>query len=464
MTSTPVKDVGAVLNSLGSAAGSSAKTSAGDGFRTVLNGQTGQTGKGAAESQADKTQAAVKKAPGDSLKAKDEHLARTKKPDTAAKPEAETDGEEEIPEEKLEEILAAVGPLAEAMIQEIADTFGISPEEIQGMMKELGMEPVDVLDQSRLGELLLKVTGAENPYALVTDGELYDSYQELMGKLETALQEAGGELRMEPEELEELLPRISEELKGTADIQKQLAGLPAEEPEIQEEAPQQTDGPQIQIIGDNAEEVPSDNSRPQSQTESGRREDHGEARGDRQEGFPAQEIRAPFQTQQQPQVQQAQAASVWNTDTQDIMRQIMDYMKIQVRPGMSDLEMQLHPESLGTLQIHLSSRGGVVTANFITQNEAVKAALEGQMIQLRESFEQQGVKVEAVEVTVQSHAFERNLDQGRGRGGAQDQSPRKARIRKIDLNDAAAVESLEEEDALAAQIMAASGSQVDYTA
>ena len=146
------------------------------------------------------------------------------------------------------------------------------------------------------------------------------------------------------------------------------------------------------------------------------------------------------------------------------MRQIMDYMRIQVRPETSQLEMQLHPESLGTLHIQLSSRGGMVTANFITQNEAVKAALESQMIQLKESFEQQGVKVEAIEVTVQSHAFERNLDQGRGQNSGQEQTAKRARARRIAPMDPVDVEEPGEREELAADLLAASGSQVDYTA
>ncbi len=143
------------------------------------------------------------------------------------------------------------------------------------------------------------------------------------------------------------------------------------------------------------------------------------------------------------------------------MRQIMDYMKITLKADTSSLEMQLHPASLGTLQIQIASKGGVVTANFITQNEAVKAALESQMVRLQESFEEQGVKVEAIEVTVQTHEFERNLDQGRGRN--QGESSRRNRTRRIQLNDTLPLEDLAEEDTLTAQMMAAEGTTMDIT-
>ena len=464
MTSTPVKDVGSVLSSLGNTIGNSTKAVMGTGFQTVLNGQAGRENAGNAP---DKAQASVKKTPGDSLKAKDDHLARVenRKPVDVSQPDSEES--EEIPAEKLEEIVALLGTAAADMMQEIADAFGISVEELQSIMQEIGMEPTSVLDQGRLGELLLRVAGAEDSYALLTDSELYDNYQELLGKLETVLQETGEELGMEPEQLQETLEDLSETLRPREEIPVEVLTEESEEVQPQgkesaQEQPEEAVDASLQTTVQ-PEKVSGPAKEPQTEAEGGKHREHSD-RNDHGSLF-AQDIRTQFQTQFSTQVQQTSAASeTWSTDTQDIMRQIMDFMKIQVKADTSNLEMQLHPESLGTLQIHLASKGGVVTANFIAQNEAVKAALETQMVQLKENFEQQGVKVEAIEVTVQSHAFERNLDQGRGQNNTQDQSSKRTRTRRINLNDAPAVENLEEEDALAAEMMAASGSQVDYTA
>ena len=467
MTSTPVKDVGSVLNSLSSAIGNGVKATAGAGFQTVLNGQAGRENAGNAP---DKAQASVKKTPGDSLKAKDDHLARVENRKPVNVAQTDPVESEEIPPEKLEEVVAMLGTAAADMMQEIADTFGISVEELQSIMQEIGMEPISVLDQGRLGELLLKVAGAEDSYALLTDSELYDNYQELLGKLETVLQETGEELDMEPEQLKETLEDLGETLRSREEIPVEVLTEESEEVQpqgkenVQEQPEETTEATDASLqTAAQPEKVSGPAKEPQTEAEGGRQREHSD-RNDQGSLF-AQDARTQFQPQFSTQVQQTGAASeAWSTDTQDIMKQIMDFMRIQVKADTSNLEMQLHPESLGTLQIHLASKGGVVTANFIAQNEAVKAALESQMVQLKENFEQQGVKVEAIEVTVQSHAFERNLDQGRGQNSAQDQSSKRTRTRRINLSDVPAVESLEEEDALAAEMMAASGSQVDYTA
>ena len=476
MTSTPVKDVGSVLSSLTAAVGSNARTAAGNGFQTVLSGQTGR---GTADSRTENArtenaQETVKKTPGDSLKARDAHRTRVADKRSVKGEEAFQENSNEIPDEKLEEVAEVLGTVAADLLQQIADTFGISPEELANVMQEFGMESLDVLDQGKLGELLLKLGGAEDVYALVTNGELYEKYQELMESLETLLQEAGKELEISPEQLQNAIQQEEPDQEVIpVEVVQETEAIEQEKP-VRQENPVNTENRETQGIertletehtqtaAGTAESQQTGPKDSQTQTETGKRQ--GESERDGRENLFTQSFRTDhFQTQFSTQVQQPAASDVWSADTQDIMRQIMDYMRIQVKPDTSNLEMQLHPESLGTLHIQVASRGGVLTANFITQNEAVKAALESQMVQLRENFEQQGVKVEAIEVTVQSHAFERNLEQGRGQNNEQGQSAKKARTRRINLNDSLEIENMEEEDTLAAEMMAASGSQVDYT-
>ena len=349
------------------------------------------------------------------------------------------------------------------------------------------MEQLDVLDPRALGELILKVGGAQDSSALVTNEELYGSYRELMGELSTVLQECGRERQLNPEQLNELAQQLKEISVQNGEVQE---AQPQEEtltlPEIPEELtediriiPEKTSVEEPVDQGQKAvrepeqtmvqEETPT--QQVWNRENAGEQTGAGEEKGSRHResgenqnlNLFAQNLRAE---QFQPQLQRSEAlsASQWDTSTQDIMRQVMDYMRINLKPELTNLEMQLHPASLGTLQVQVASKGGVITANFITQNEAVKSALESQMIQLKESFEEQGVKVEAIEVTVQSHAFERNLEQGRGRGNQGREPERKARTRRIDLNDPFSVEEMEQEDVLAAEIMTANGSTVDYTA
>lgn len=161
-----------------------------------------------------------------------------------------------------------------------------------------------------------------------------------------------------------------------------------------------------------------------------------------------------------------QQPAFFNDQTQEIVDQIVNYMKIQLKPGMSQLEMQLHPESLGTVHVQLVSRGGEVTAQFHVQNEAVKAAVESQVNTLMENLREQGVKVEAVQVSVESHGFESNLWQGQGKEEEASSHNGRKTPRRINLNDINALleDEADEEEVLAARMMEVNGNTVDYTA
>ncbi|MBR5336920.1 MAG: flagellar hook-length control protein FliK [Lachnospiraceae bacterium] len=153
-------------------------------------------------------------------------------------------------------------------------------------------------------------------------------------------------------------------------------------------------------------------------------------------------------------------------DTVDIIRQISDYMRINFNGSETSLEMQLNPENLGKVGINLSVRDGAVTAQIAVQNEAVKTALESQMVILRENMSNQGLKVEAVEVTVASHEFEQNLENGAptGQQDGQQQGQQGRSTRNITASDLASIEDMPEDEQLAAKMMRDAGNSMDVTA
>ena len=154
-------------------------------------------------------------------------------------------------------------------------------------------------------------------------------------------------------------------------------------------------------------------------------------------------------------------------DTLDLIRQVTEFTKITVREAQTTMEMQLNPEHLGKIYIEVTTKEGNVSAHIMTQHELVKEALEAQMAELKQSMNQAGVKVDAVEVTVGSHEFEKNLEQNAKQEERQAEeqekaSPKTRRINLDELDELSGVMS--EEEALVAQIMADHGNSVDYTA
>lgn len=456
MTSSPVKGVGFGLS--GAMPTESVATGINSvqtgGFQTIWNNHTE---KQTDSSKSNEDYRTVKNKPGDSLRARDEHMARTNKWEPNRNVEERTD----IPEEKLEEAMEVLGTAANQLIQQLSELLGKNPEEIQGIMDDLGMKLTDILDAGNFTQLFLATAGVEEPTALVTDEGLYETYQDLMGQLDAAVQESAKTLELEPEQINVILNQQAPE--------EAAPQMPVEKPLDEYGQPQETETDSTVIP-----EQPVQRADESTAAETETKDDFGEKReqtkersansGREQEnGLFSQEMKNVAQPETPVQTVYS-TGSAWDVDTQNIMRQIMDYMKVNLGADLSSVEMQLHPANLGTLQIQVVAKGGVMTANFITENEAVKAVLESQMIQLQQQFDEQGVRVDAIEVTVQTHQFEQNLEQGRGSSRGDQEPAKKQRVRRINLGGELLTEELEEEDALTADLMKANGNTVDYTA
>ena len=357
----------------------------------------------------------------------------------------------------LEKVQEVLGTIVQNLIGQIKETFSVSEEELQGVMDELGMTETDLMDPAQLNELLMAVSGAEDSFALLTDEELYGNVKSILDLQKDLTGQAQEELQLTPEKGQDAVTKVvTEEPVITVEVEEHATDA-AERSQSDVELPTVEQEPEEKI------QAPVQNTQEEKTKDSGNR--HESQTAGQQGNLLLQNLKEEnFLSGLQ---QASQTEGTQTTDTQDIMRQIMDYMKVSVKADSSDLEMQLHPQSLGTLHVQVASKNGVVTANFITQNETVKAALESQMVQLKESFAEQGVKVEAIEVTVQTHSFEQNLEQGRGNQSDQESGAgvSRRRTRRINLNTAFVEDEPQtEEDRIAADIMSANGNTVDFTA
>lgn len=358
----------------------------------------------------------------------------------------------------LEKVQEVVGTVVQNLIQQITDTFSVSEEELQATMEDLGMTEVDLTDPGKLNELLMAVSGAQDSFALLTDENLYNDVKGIMDLQKELTGQAQEELQLSPEKWQEAVTQITQET-----VAEPVITVETDKTEAAKESAVDTADAVMTQVPDTEGKNSVQNTQEDRAENSGNKQEH--STGEHHGNLLLQNLKEDnFLTQLQ---QTAQTTETSSTDTQDIMRQIMDYMKVSVKADSSELEMQLHPQSLGTLHIQMASRNGVVTANFIAQNETVKAALESQMVQLKENFAEQGVKVEAIEVTVQTHQFEQNLEQGRGNNSntANETGAGRKRTRRINLNAAFAEEEPQtEEDRIAADMMSANGNTVDFTA
>lgn len=143
----------------------------------------------------------------------------------------------------------------------------------------------------------------------------------------------------------------------------------------------------------------------------------------------------------------------------DIVRQIIDEIKVNMSKETTSLELQLNPEHLGKVQISVSTRNGIMQAQIVTENEAARHAVEASMASLRETLDNQGLKVEAVEVMVATYEFF-------GNGKEQQGSPKGQNAGRAGKNTSGSFsdENVEDVEQLEQEMMQAQGNTVSYMA
>lgn len=149
----------------------------------------------------------------------------------------------------------------------------------------------------------------------------------------------------------------------------------------------------------------------------------------------------------------------------DIVRQIVDSVRINISEESTSMEMILNPEHLGKLNLSVTSKAGVMTAQFIVENETAREAIESQIQILKDNLEQQGLKVEAVEVTINNAGnFNNNNDTGENSSNQSATSGGKVKKININLMDEEAEDELDEDEKIIAQVMKQEGSNINFMA
>ncbi len=85
----------------------------------------------------------------------------------------------------------------------------------------------------------------------------------------------------------------------------------------------------------------------------------------------------------------------------DFIIQLAGRMQVQIQSGGGELRLQLKPENLGRLEIRAESGASGVVARIVTESDAVKHYLENNLHTLHQSLQDQGLKIERIDVTVQ---------------------------------------------------------------
>ena len=360
----------------------------------------------------------------------------------------ETAAEEPKQEEETGEPDAVLlSDVMQQILQQITEQLGVSPEEVLQAMDALGISAEDL--SQNMAALLSELTGTDQ-MAVLTDESLYTQVSDLANAVEQTIEELADTLGMDKEQLTTLLQDSVKEPEEPVIVAEQESAAPVTD--MQQES-----------IGDQEVQTATTTDIEAEQP----RETKRDEKGNMQQQM--QDMQKPAENLQQ--TQGSAIAAEQTTErfdlqrTQKIIDQIADYVKIHSSEKLTSMEIALNPASLGSVNLHVSSKGGVISAQLYAQDEAVRAALESQVAALKESLEAQGMKVDAIEITEHSHQLEQNLDQNGGQKESAEAQKKSGR-RLLNLDELPEEEAYEEEmtqaEKLQIEMMRMGGNKLNF--
>ena len=373
--------------------------------------------------------------------------------------------------EMPKEIGDSLDAVSEEIVQVVKDALQLTDEEMEELLAQMGITGLALLDISTLQQFVLAATDHVDVSEMLTDEGLAGTFQNVVTQLEEL--NVADSLGITQEQLaglvQEAVEKGPEAFKEVFDQAAVDAGVSGQtEAEMvdgkgDEEEPAvilqstETDGDSETVVVKNPsmQEKASDSESSQSGLQSGHQ--------DRQQG---DDKVSPWQSFTQGLVQAAGESTAAQASGRmaqmiDIVNQIIEQVKVNLTKETTSMEIQLNPESLGKVNLTVSAKEGVMVANFAVQTEMAKEALESQMHILKEQFDQKGIKVEAVEVTVTDFAFAQS-DQTEG--GNQSEQQKKAKGKTISIEELQKeMEADEEEAAAETPVAKGSGGNIDYT-
>ncbi|MCM1495357.1 MAG: flagellar hook-length control protein FliK [Bacteroides sp.] len=379
----------------------------------------------------------------------------------ALQPEAEASGMEgDVTEEELETLESDIRTL-------LKKELDMDDAELDEWLAVMNLNVFQLLQPDTLQEFLLTVTETE-PVDLLTNSDLIDTFRQIQGEMEQ-LQTTEDGTKLD-------LTTVFEQ--NTQKPETEGMTIIPEETELVPEAP---------VLETEAEELPT--ARPENRKAATEREpDNSFTVREESTGIEvsvkvehSEKKDADAHSGQPEQTQQGIAGEIVNQLSQavneledgprafsnevqqaDILRQVIEQIKVFSSSDVNRLEVQLYPQHLGRLQIQIMMKNGTMTAQIMTETEMAKNAIENQLQQLKETFREQSMKVDAVEVSVATSDFQKEQERQDSAGEQKGSRSGRSRLRM----DAFGMpeDGMTEEEQIAAERLEAQGASVEFTA
>lgn len=349
------------------------------------------------------------------------------------------------------DVTDTVKEVCEDIKDAIKEEFDVSDEDIKVAMELLGLTALDLLSTAKVAELIEQLTGTD-ALTLITNEDMMQSFNNIINVVDEANADIADMLGVKTEEVgivleqNNIVPVVNSEDTAKQDNVKESDTKNADD--------------NINQTVDNQESLSEVLAKKITTESDGKAKNNMSESNEANNKVTYADVADNMISNITDTFADIITEGISTVKEADIVNQVIDSVKLMASRELTSMEVMLNPEHLGSVHITVTARNGIVSAQIAAQNEQVKTALENQMVTLREQFESQGLKVDAVEITVMAHSFEA------GQNFGQSESERKQGESKVHrkLNLSSFDDELEEDLESTAPAPKAEGSSVEYLA
>lgn len=349
------------------------------------------------------------------------------------------------------DVTDTVKEVCEDIKDAIKEEFDVSDEDIKVAMELLGLTALDLLSTAKVAELIEQLTGTD-ALTLITNEDMMQSFNNIINVVDEANADIAGMLGVKTEEVgivlgqNNIAPVVNSEDTAKQDNVKESDAKNADD--------------NINQTVDNQESLSEVLAKKITTESDGKAKNNMPESNEANNKVTYADVADNMISNITDTFADIITEGISTVKEADIVNQVIDSVKLMASRELTSMEVMLNPEHLGSVHITVTARNGIVSAQIAAQNEQVKTALENQMVTLREQFESQGLKVDAVEITVMAHSFE--ADQNFGQSESERKQGESKVHRKLDLSSFD--DELEEDLESTAPAPKAEGSSVEYLA
>lgn len=349
------------------------------------------------------------------------------------------------------DVTDTVKEVCEDIKDAIKEEFNVSDEDIKVAMELLGLTALDLLSTAKVAELIEQLTGTD-ALTLITNEDMMQSFNNIINVVDEANADIAGMLGVKTEEVGIVL--------GQNDIAPVVNSEDTAKQDNVKEADAKNADDNINQTVDNQESLSEVLAKKITTESDGKAKNNMSESNEANNKVTYADVADNMISNITDTFADIITEDISTVKEADIVNQVIDSVKLMASRELTSMEVMLNPEHLGSVHITVTARNGIVSAQIAAQNEQVKTALENQMVTLREQFESQGLKVDAVEITVMAHSFE--ADQNFGQSESERKQGESKVHRKLDLSSFD--DELEEDLESTAPAPKAEGSSVEYLA